>query len=158
VSKDARLKQCGAPEGENGQWVTIERKIVNRKKFVVAILLPMLLSLSGASLAEKILREFHGTGNTVTAEFSVNGPWLLDWRLNGDYEYMIGIDITLLDGRTGRSIGQILRTKRRGNGVKLFEEGGRYKLRIDSTLAKWDLKVIQITAAEAELYTPRKNN
>jgi len=136
----------------------MERKRVNRKKFTVAILLPVLFAISSVSIAETLLREFHGTGNTVTAEFSVNSPWLLDWRLNGDYEYMIGIDITLLDGRTGRSIGQILRTKRRGNGVKLFEEGGRYKLRIDSTLAKWDLKIIQITAAEAELYTPRKNN
>ena len=107
---------------------------------------------------EKLVREFEGTGNLVTPEFEVDGPWLLDWRLNGEYETMMAIDIRLLDGKTGRHIGQILHTKRRGDGVKLFETGGVYKLRIDSTLARWHLKVIQITEAEAELYTPRKNS
>ena len=89
---------------------------------------------------------------------AAEGPWLLDWRVNGEYELMLAIDIVLLDGRTGRQIGRILHTKRRGNGVKLFNTSGRYKLRVDSTFARWDLKVIQITPAEAELYTPRKNN
>ena len=50
----------------------------------------------------------------------------------------------------------ILHTKRPGNGVKLFNSSGRFKLRIDSTLARWTVKIIQITPEEAEQYTPRK--
>jgi len=107
---------------------------------------------------EETVREFHGTGNLVTPVFEVQSPWLLDWRLNGEYDTMLAIDIRLLDGTTGHHLGQILHTKRRGNGVKLFKTGGSYKLQIDSTLARWDIKVIQITEAEAELYTPRKNS
>ena len=130
----------------------------NRRKWTVSLVLLMTMAMATLANAEQIVREFHGTGNTVTPEFEVEGPWLLDWRLNGEYVNMLAIDIMLLNGRTGRLEGQILHTKRPGNGVKLFHNSGRFKLQIDSTLAKWDLKVIQITAAEAELYTPRKDN
>jgi len=126
-------------------------------KLSLALLL-IFTGIASSANAERIVREFHGTGNIVTPEFDIDGPWLLDWRVNGEFQQMIAIDIMLLDGRTGRHIGQVLHTKRVGNGVKLFESSGRYKLRIDSTLARWDVKIIQITAAEAELYTPRKNN
>jgi len=108
--------------------------------------------------AEETVREFHGTGSTITSEFDIEAPWILDWIVNGEFENMLAIDIVLLDGKTGRQDGLILHTKHRGNGVKLFNTGGRYKLRIDSTLAKWDLKVIKITEEEAEGYTPRKKN
>lgn len=108
--------------------------------------------------AEETVREFHGTGSTITSEFDIEAPWILDWIVNGEFENMLAIDIVLLDGKTGRQEGLILHTKRRGNGVKLFNTSGRYKLRIDSTLAKWDLKVIKITEEEAEGYTPRKKN
>ena len=113
---------------------------------------------SSENHAEELVREFHGTGNTITTEFEAKAPWLLDWRVNGEYELMLAIDVNLLDARTGRQVGIIIHTKRRGNGVKLFDTSGSYKLRVDSTLAKWDLKVIELTPAEAKLYTPRKNN
>jgi len=49
----------------------------------------------------------------------------------------------------------VLHTKYKGNGVKLFKEGGQYQLRISSTLARWTLKVQQLQPEEAELYTPK---
>ena len=110
-----------------------------------------------ASAAETV-REFSGNGNTTTAIFTVESPWLLDWRLDGDFDALIALDIALLDARTGRHIGRVLHTKYKGNGVKLFEEGGRYQLRVSSTLARWRIKIQQITAEEAELYTPRRDN
>lgn len=115
------------------------------------------VSISDAR-AERVVRDFSGSSSRTTPEFEVDGPWLLDWRLNGEFETMMAIDIRLLDGRTGRHLGQVLHTKRRGNGIKLFEDGGIYKLQIDSSLARWQIKIIQITKAEAELYTPRKDN
>ena len=108
--------------------------------------------------AQILVREFSGTGNTETAEFFVEGPWLLDWRLDGDYSAMMALEIHLLEARGGRHVGRVLRTQRRGNGVKLFEEGGSYKLRISSTLARWRVRIEQITEEEAELYTPRRDN
>jgi len=125
------------------------------RKTSLAILL--ILTTSLASAADTV-REFSGNGNTTTAIFTVESPWLLDWRLDGDFDALIALDIALLDARTGRHIGRVLHTKYKGNGVKLFEEGGRYQLRVSSSLARWRIKIQQITDEEAELYTPRRDN
>ncbi|MEO1202026.1 MAG: hypothetical protein AAFX10_04910 [Pseudomonadota bacterium] len=114
------------------------------------------LLLQSVAVAKSLVREFRGSGNSTTADFTVEGPWLLDWRLDGRYETLIALDISLIDSSTGRHVGKVLHTKFRGNGVKLFEEGGTYRLRISSTLADWRVKIEQITPEEAEQYTPRR--
>lgn len=121
-------------------------------------LLMLLLLASSLVSAKQTVREFSGTGNTTTATFTVQSPWLLDWRLDGDYDNLIALDIALVDGRTGQHIGRILHTKYKGNGVKLFQEGGTYQLRVSSSLARWRIRIDQITDEEAELYTPRRAN
>lgn len=125
--------------------------IMNKK--IAIVLFALLFSLSAS--AGEIIKEFRGSGNLTTASFSVESPWLLDWRLDGDYEQMMALDVTLIDAKSGKHVGKILHTKRRGNGLKLFKEGGRYQLRISSTLARWTFKVEQIEPEEAERYTPR---
>jgi len=122
------------------------------RKTSLAILL--ILTTSLASAADTV-REFSGNGNTTTAIFTVESPWLLDWRLDGDFDALIALDIALLDARTGRHIGRVLHTKYKGNGVKLFNEGGTYQLRVSATLARWNIKIEQLSEEEAELYTPR---
>ncbi len=116
------------------------------------------LLLSAAVNSKNLVREFSGNKNTTTAQFTVNGPWLLDWRLDADYEQLVALDIVLIDARTGQHLGRVLHTKYKGNGLKLFNEGGIYQLRISATLARWRVKIEQITPEEAEQYTPRKNN
>jgi hypothetical protein len=114
----------------------------------------MTTSVSGS----EIVKEFRGNNSTTTAAFTVDGPWLLDWRLNSDFSDLVALDITLIEARTGRHVGKVLHTKRRGNGLKLFNEGGVYQLRISSTMGRWIIKIEQLTAEEAPLYTPRRNN
>lgn len=123
------------------------------KSLLVAAALLTVLSTAGA--ADRV-REFKGTGNTTTAIFNVESPWLLDWRLDGDFDELVALDVTLVEANTGRHIGRVLHTKRKGNGVKLFKSGGRYQLRISSSLARWTIKIDQLTTEEAELYTPRQ--
>lgn len=125
------------------------------RKTSLVILLTLITSLASA---KETVREFSGTGNTTTAMFTVESPWLLDWRLDGDFDALIALDIVLLDARTGRHAGRVLHTKYKGNGVKLFDEGGTYQLRVSSSLARWRIKIEQITDEEAELYTPRRDN
>ena len=115
----------------------------------------LLATLSTAGAADRV-REFKGTGNTTTAIFNVESPWLLDWRLDGDFDELVALDVTLVEANTGRHIGRVLHTKRKGNGAKLFKSGGRYQLRISSSLARWTIKIDQLTREEAELYTPRQ--
>lgn len=115
----------------------------------------LLATLSTAGAADRV-REFKGTGNTTTAIFNVESPWLLDWRLDGDFDELVALEVTLVEANTGRHIGRVLHTKRKGNGVKLFTSGGRYQLRISSSLARWTIKIDQLTPEEAELYTPKR--
>jgi len=118
----------------------------------------LVLLLTATAGSKTVVREFSGNKNTTTAEFRVDGPWLLDWRLDADYENLVALDIVLIEARTGKHMGRILHTTYKGNGLKLFEEGGVYKLRISSTLARWRIKIEQITPEEVEQYTPRRDN
>jgi len=116
----------------------------------------LLSALSATANAADRVKEFRGTGNTTTAMFRVEGPWLLDWRLDGDFNQLVALDVTLVEAKTGRHLGRVLHTKRKGNGVKLFNSSGIYQLRISSALARWTIKIDQITREEAETYTPKK--
>ncbi|MBT8087742.1 MAG: hypothetical protein KJO46_06875, partial [Gammaproteobacteria bacterium] len=103
-----------------------------------------LAPVADASAAKRV-KEFRGSGNTTTAIFRVESPWLLDWRLDGDYDQLVALDITLVEARTGRHVGRVLHTKRKGNGVKMFKSAGLYQLRISSSLARWTIKIEQLT-------------
>ena len=117
-------------------------------------LIIILCAASMHAMAEVTVKEFRGTGNTTTSIFTVEAPCLLDWRLDGDYDNLIALDITLVEAHTGKLVGRVLHTKRKGNGVKLFKDTGQYQLRVSSTLARWTLKVQQLQPEEEELYTP----
>jgi hypothetical protein len=112
------------------------------------------LSLNIAS-AEELIADFQGTGNQTTAEFTVKAPWILDWRINSDYNKMVSFDLDLVDGTTGVLEGNILRAKALGNGVRMFNTSGRYRFRVNASFIRWHLKVKELTAEEAKLYTPR---
>ncbi|MEJ2256340.1 MAG: hypothetical protein P8X98_04940 [Woeseiaceae bacterium] len=118
----------------------------------------VLLLATQPAFAKTRVAEFRGTGNTTTAIFRVESPWLLDWRLDGDFDQMVGLEITLIEARKSRHVGRVLYTKRRGNGAKLFHTAGLYQLRISSTLARWTVKIEQLTPEEAEQYTPKSQN
>lgn len=124
-------------------------------KFYVVLIFALLLMSSPAESATRVA-EFKGTDNTTTPIFSVESPWILDWRLDGDYEQLLGLEITLVEAKTGRHVGRVLYTKRRGNGVKLFHSAGQYRLRVSSTLARWTVKIDQLTRKEAESYTAKE--
>lgn len=116
----------------------------------------MLLVLASTASSAELVREFKGRNSTTTGSFSVDGPWLLDWRLDSDYEDFIALDVTLIDARTGQHVGRVMHTKRKGNGLKLFTEPGTYQLRISSSMARWTIKIQSIDEEELERYTPKR--
>jgi hypothetical protein len=124
-------------------------------KTFLPIILMLLAGLAAPADAKTRVAEFKGSGNTMTPIFRVDSPWVIDWRLDGDFEQMMGLEITLIEARTSRHIGRVVYTKHRSNGVKLFYEPGLYQLRISSTLARWSVRIEQLSREEAELYTPK---
>jgi len=121
--------------------------------FVAMVLIVAIAPIANG--AEELVTKFEGKDSTITASFRVNGPWLLDWRVNSDYTRSMAIDIILLDAETGLQVGRVKHKKEPDNGLRLFDQGGRYKIRIDASHTRWQVKIIQITKADAELYTPK---
>ena len=120
------------------------------------LLIALLFALTAAPVeAKKRVAEFRGSGNTTTAVFRVESPWVLDWRLDGDFDQLLALEITLIEAKNSRHVGRVVYTKRRSNGARLFQQGGLYQLRINSTLARWTVKIEQLTREEAERYTPK---
>ena len=126
-----------------------------RPRLSFAVFLTLLAAGPQADSAE-LIREFKGRGATTTAEFEVQAPWILDWRVNSEYQKSMKIEVHLVDGVTGFHKGLVLETKYAGNGVRMFNESGRFRFRISATLADWTLKVEQLSREEAKLYTPRQ--
>ena len=114
------------------------------------------LFLAMDASAEQLLREFSGSHSTETVEFEVKAPWLVDWRVNSDYPSSMGIAVTLAYGGTDAFAGKVFKTKSPGNGLRLIEEGGRFRFKVDATITDWTLKVIQLSPDEVEQYKPKK--
>ena len=118
----------------------------------------LLLALSAPAAAEQLVREFSGSRTLQTPEFEVEAPWLIDWRVNSEFEDSMGLAIVLLNAPTGTHAGTVMKTKHRGNGLHLMEVGGRFSLKVDAVLANWTIKVIQLTPEEAKAYTPKQKS
>lgn len=122
---------------------------------VKIIVLCFLVFTAGVATASELVREFRGSRSTTTLEFEVRAPWVLDWRMMTDYPGQMAVDISLVQAGTGAFEGSVLKTKWPGNGVRLFDQSGKYQFKIISNLAEWTLKVEQLTREEAEQYKPR---
>lgn len=124
----------------------------------LTILLAVLCLASATAHAKELIREFKGSRSTSTVEFEARAPWILDWRVTGDFSDVMGVEVSLVNANTGAHLGHVLKTKYAGNGVRMFEESGSFYFRIDSTLANWTLRVEQLSREEAELYTPKTDD
>jgi len=126
-------------------------------RFLVILLGLVAFIPGGALQAGELVRQFSGDRSTQTAEFEVESPWLIDWRVNSDFPNSMGVSVVLLNA-SGAYEGLVFKTKAPANGVRLIRESGRYSFKVDATVANWIIKVEQLTAAEAELYTPKANS
>ncbi|MBT8077746.1 MAG: hypothetical protein KJO31_04180 [Gammaproteobacteria bacterium] len=116
----------------------------------------LLATIAPVTSSKELVTQFNGQDNVTTGSFEVEGPWVLDWWVGSDFPTGFLIEIHLIDASTGFQHARVLRTRYPGNGVKLFHEGGRFKFRISSSLARWNLRVEEITKEEVALYRPIK--
>jgi hypothetical protein len=114
----------------------------------------MLMGLAPTAPAAELVRQFSGDRSTETVEFEAKAPWLIDWRVNSDFPDTMGVEVTLVNA-SGAYEGRVFKTKRPDNGVRLMQESGRYFFKVESTVSSWTLKVQQLSAEEAEQYTPK---
>ena len=125
-------------------------------KALIITCIALFLTGNGVNLrAAELVREFSGSRSTETADFEVKAPWLIDWRVNSDFPSAMGIAVTLAYAVTGYHAGNVFKTKTPGDGLRLIEESGRFKFKVDSAITNWTIKVIQLTPEEAKQYTPK---
>jgi hypothetical protein len=124
------------------------------KRLFSILVLAAFITAATAAQGKELVKKFSGSRSTETVEFEVRTPWLLDWWVNGEYPQMLGLEVSLIDARTGQHAGYVLKTKYQGSGVRLFDQSGVFRLKVDATMANWVLKVEQLTRKEAEQYTP----
>ncbi len=126
------------------------------KRFLISFaILATLCCFTGNTFGKELIREFKGTGNKTTAEFEVEAPWIVDWRTHGDYPGQMAVEVNLATV-SGEYVGKIVTTKYVDNGVRMFNEGGTFVLKVDASLASWTLRVEQLTRQEAETYMPKE--
>ena len=118
----------------------------------------LLLGVLSVAEAKKLVREFSGSRSAITAEFEVEAPWLIDWRVSSDYYQSMGVSIALINAEDDTHAGSVAKTKQPGAGLRLMDEGGRFRFRVDSSMANWTIKVEQLNEGEARLYTPKNSD
>ena len=73
-------------------------------------------------------------------------------------------EMDVCPGETGRvrarelghlQVGDALGWRQRGNGLRLVNESGRFRFKVESALAYWTIRVIQLTPEEAAAYSPK---
>jgi len=128
---------------------------MKKNKLFYTLIFFTLFIFSRSVNGERLIREFNGGKSVTTAEFVVKEPWILDWRVNSNFKESMGLEVSLVDAKTGFLIGRIFKTKYAGNGVKIFNDGGRYRLRISSSFTNWNFKIKEISNAEAESYSAK---
>lgn len=105
--------------------------------------------------AERLIAQFSGSSNGNTADFEVRAPWIMDWLVSGEPGQYEVVDIALVNANTGMFEGVAVRSKTASNGVRLFDQSGRFYFRVDASMMNWRIKVIQLTPLEAEQYKPK---
>lgn len=105
--------------------------------------------------ARQRVAEFQGSGDKTTAEFEVTAPWILDWLVASEFQRSLGLQVNLIDARSGEFLGKAVATKWISNGVRLFNTSGRFRFEVDATFANWRLRVEQLSRAEAETFKPK---
>jgi hypothetical protein len=119
------------------------------------LLLIFLIGSSSPAFAGKLVREFSGSRSIYTTDFKANDPWLIDWRVESPNPRSMSVSVTLIDARTDSHAGRVVQTMREGDGLRLMNQSGAFRFRVDAKESDWNIRVIQLNREEAKLYRPK---
>ncbi len=120
-----------------------------RNRFCQLVIGLLIVQCGVASAADAERVRFVGEGNSRTAVFETDGPWLLDWSIRSDVPLLAVFEMRLHEGASGKFIGSLVELHGTGSGLKLFEQGGDYQIAIVANNVAWELEVIQVSEERA---------
>jgi len=110
--------------------------------------LTAILLCSTVAIAET--QEFAGSDSGKSPEFTVGGPWMLDWRTKSEFPLLdSSIEIRLYNAGSGEYLGEVVEMNGTGSGVKFFENPGTYQFVIVAKSLDWELVIDEISAEQA---------
>lgn len=126
------------------------------QRLLVCLFCIAALGSAPSAAAGKVVREFSGGRSTYTGDFEVRAPWLIDWQVSGEFHQSLSVSIILINAEDGSHAGRIVETRQPGDGLRLMNESGRFRFRVDSSMAHWTIRVEQLNEGEEKLYTPKR--
>lgn len=113
-------------------------------------------SLCGAlgvatAAAQAVVERFAGSGPGSTETFTVEGPWLLNWRVGSEFPLLAHLEVHLYEEPSGRFVGLAVNYSGVGSGQKIIAEGGQYRIVVAGRSMDWAVEVEEARREVAEL-------
>jgi hypothetical protein len=106
-------------------------------------------SVAAMPTAASDTARFTGKGDDRTAVCRTSGPWTLDWSITSDLSLLANFEMRMHDGISGEFIGTVIQLEGTGNGLKLFEDGGEFRLSIVASNVVWEVEIAEVTEEQA---------
>lgn len=104
------------------------------------LILTCALGLTNA-MADDPLGVYRGSDAGITAPFSVDGPWTLDWRVTSEFPELAQATIRLADAESGDFVAELVQVTGTADGLRLFPTGGTYRFDVIGVEVDWELIV-----------------
>lgn len=114
---------------------------------LILVLIALQCGILWADDADRV--RFAGKGNDLTDVFGTDGPWMLDWSIRSDVPLLGNFEMRLHDGGSGDFIGTIVQLEGTGSGLKLFEQGGDYRIAVVASNIAWELEISAVSERQA---------
>lgn len=114
---------------------------------ISATLIIAMMLLSSVAIAD--VQKLSGKDNDKPPEFTVSGPWTMDWSTRSEFPLLASIELRLYDAATGEFIGMVAEIKGTGSGLKVFENAGTFQVVVVGTFVEWDIEIEEISKEQA---------
>jgi hypothetical protein len=104
---------------------------------------------SAAVFADSETIRFSGDESSSPPEFTVDGPWLLDWSTRSEFPMLANFEMRLHDVSSGEFIGTVAQLEGTGRGLKLFEDAGTYQVSVVGNNVNWEIEISEVSQDEA---------
>jgi hypothetical protein len=116
-----------------------------------AVVLGSCVALLAAVAVAQTVDRFSGRGPGGTGAFSVEGPWLLSWRVGSEFPMLAHLELHLYEEPSGRFVGLAVNHTGVGSGQKVIAEGGRYRIVVVGRSMDWAIVIEEARNEIAEL-------
>jgi hypothetical protein len=108
-------------------------------------------ALGATAAAQSVVERFSGSGPGSTDDFTVDGPWLLNWNVTSEFPMLAHLELHLYEEPSGRFAGIAVNYTGVGSGQKVVAEGGRYRIVVAGRAMSWAVEIEKARREVADL-------